>query len=544
MANSRQGGRSSAKSASATAVKETSASAEQRFEEVSWSRALVEGNEKGEMPWSWAELRKRLLKWLLLPLLALWAIAFFWGYDHVEDDVVDDAPQMTQELLASKGLDTDISGLEFDTTYRNVEVSGVLPAGITAAELEEWLEEGEGPLDEADIRNATVTASEAAPVALGPVDVDVDSDGETITLTGEVPSEAHRDELVAAAESTGLAVDDRLTVSGLEPSGDASAQVGLMAGAIGGLGAGTFVLANLAVDDDGPVTGRVEALSGDAAASIAAAAGSDVSVTAPDPLGNLDVDASFDGSNIVLTGNVLDEDDSARLEAAAAEAVGADNVTNNLNVLDLGEAVEGSDAKVDALGAALGTFDGLLSGDASLDDSDLTVNGIAADPEAQAASQGAVDAAADAGVRPGGAIQVAEAEESELTIQDEIDLLQAELDALQDEIRENVVFASNSAELTPAAKGTLDKVVAAMNRYGRPVVETSGHTDSQGNDAFNLDLSQRRADSVVAYLVEQGIDGNRLNPVGFGETQPVAENTTEDGRLQNRRVEFTARENF
>ena len=247
----------------------------------------------------------------------------------------------------------------------------------------------------------------------------------------------------------------------------------------------------------------------------------------------------------MLDGDVLTEAHSAELEAAAADVVGADNVVNNLNVLGLDEAVEGSDGKVTALAAAMATFGGLESGDATMNDTDLTVNGVALDDAALAATDGAVEAASAAGLRPGGDLTVAAAPEPEgPSLQEEIDLLQAELDSLQDEIRENVVFATDSAELSDVAKGTLDKVVAAMDRYQRPVVETGGHTDSQGNDAYNLELSQRRSDSVVAYLGEQGIDANRLRPVGYGESDPVADNGTEAGRLQNRRVEFTARESF
>jgi len=114
---------------------------------------------------------------------------------------------------------------------------------------------------------------------------------------------------------------------------------------------------------------------------------------------------------------------------------------------------------------------------------------------------------------------------------------------LQEEIRVNVVFDSDSAVLSDKAKGTLDKVVDAMQRYPRPVVEVGGHTDSQGNDAYNIDLSQRRADSVVEYVGSQ-TSPDRLKPVGYGEAQPVADNTTEEGRLQNRRVEFIAKESF
>ena len=69
-------------------------------------------------------------------------------------------------------------------------------------------------------------------------------------------------------------------------------------------------------------------------------------------------------------------------------------------------------------------------------------------------------------------------------------------------------------------------------------VEVQGHTDSQGDDDFNLKLSQRRAESVRLYLIKRGITSDRLDPKGYGETVPIADNRTSDGRAQNRRVEF------
>lgn len=69
-------------------------------------------------------------------------------------------------------------------------------------------------------------------------------------------------------------------------------------------------------------------------------------------------------------------------------------------------------------------------------------------------------------------------------------------------------------------------------------LEVQGHTDDQGKDDYNLDLSQRRAETVVAYLGLFGIDTGRLVPQGFGESKPVMENTTEEGRAKNRRVEL------
>ena len=83
-----------------------------------------------------------------------------------------------------------------------------------------------------------------------------------------------------------------------------------------------------------------------------------------------------------------------------------------------------------------------------------------------------------------------------------------------------------------------------MERYPAPVVEIGGHTDSGGDTEYNLDLSQRRADAVSAYIGEVGIDPERVRSVGFGESEPLAENDTDAGRLQNRRVEFIAKESF
>jgi len=67
-------------------------------------------------------------------------------------------------------------------------------------------------------------------------------------------------------------------------------------------------------------------------------------------------------------------------------------------------------------------------------------------------------------------------------------------------------------------------------------VELQGHTDSRGADAFNLELSQRRAESVRDYLIAQGVSGTRLEAKGYGETQPIADNTTKVGQQENRRV--------
>ena len=84
----------------------------------------------------------------------------------------------------------------------------------------------------------------------------------------------------------------------------------------------------------------------------------------------------------------------------------------------------------------------------------------------------------------------------------------------------------------------MDKNVAALKEWGDVNVEVAGHTDSMGSDKYNMGLSLRRAEAVRNYLVDKGIPAERLTVKAYGESQPVADNATEEGRFQNRRVEL------
>ncbi len=101
-----------------------------------------------------------------------------------------------------------------------------------------------------------------------------------------------------------------------------------------------------------------------------------------------------------------------------------------------------------------------------------------------------------------------------------------------------VTFANGSASITPESEKILNEVYAALVAASDFSVEIQGHTDSTSSDAFNLKLSQKRANAVKDYLVKKGIAENRLAAKGYGETQPIADNTTKDGRAANRRIEF------
>jgi outer membrane protein OmpA-like peptidoglycan-associated protein len=107
---------------------------------------------------------------------------------------------------------------------------------------------------------------------------------------------------------------------------------------------------------------------------------------------------------------------------------------------------------------------------------------------------------------------------------------------------EPIQFEYDRAVIKPDSYYILDAVVATMNGYPDiELIEVQGHTDERGDDAYNLDLSRRRAAAVVEYLVAHGVAANRLTSQGYGETQPVDRRHTEAAWALNRRVAFVLR---
>jgi OOP family OmpA-OmpF porin len=105
-----------------------------------------------------------------------------------------------------------------------------------------------------------------------------------------------------------------------------------------------------------------------------------------------------------------------------------------------------------------------------------------------------------------------------------------------------VTFAFDSDEVTGASMATLDVAAEALQECPNVNTSVEGYTDSVGDADYNMGLSQRRAESVSNYLSSHGVSPSRLHPKGFGESQPIADNGTDDGRELNRRVELTPRQ--
>ncbi len=106
------------------------------------------------------------------------------------------------------------------------------------------------------------------------------------------------------------------------------------------------------------------------------------------------------------------------------------------------------------------------------------------------------------------------------------------------ELKQTIYFATNKARILPKSFGLLNEVAQALNDLPHLNVRIEGHTDSRGSDRYNLTLSKQRAESVRRYLIGQGIAPDRLISEGYGETRPIEDNRTSEGRAANRRVEF------
>lgn len=233
--------------------------------------------------------------------------------------------------------------------------------------------------------------------------------------------------------------------------------------------------------------------------------------------------ANMADGKITLTGTLPNEASKNSVLAEANKVYGAENVVDRLNV-------SSGVSKAAWLPAGLGIFgvmkEGVKKAGFGIENGKLTVNGIVKSADAEARLL------ADARLAFPGT--------------DLIDNVDYEAAAVQRDIGEflktrTVEFASGSAVLTRRGQAVLDTVAMMLTEAPDALIEVSGHTDDQGNDEANQILSQRRADATEAYLLKKGIADERMTSKGFGETSPVADNATPEGRQRNRRIQFSLR---
>ncbi|MBM4172105.1 MAG: OmpA family protein, partial [Ignavibacteria bacterium] len=105
-------------------------------------------------------------------------------------------------------------------------------------------------------------------------------------------------------------------------------------------------------------------------------------------------------------------------------------------------------------------------------------------------------------------------------------------------VSHGILFDVNKATIKPQSMGTINEIVKALKQDSKIKLSIEGHTDSDGDDKLNQKLSEQRAESVKKALIDQGIDAVRLQTKGLGESKPIDNNTTPEGKANNRRVEF------
>ncbi len=189
-----------------------------------------------------------------------------------------------------------------------------------------------------------------------------------------------------------------------------------------------------------------------------------------------------------------------------------------------GQTQRGQTATGAGIGAAVGAAAGALSGSGSTSRRDRALVGAA------------VGAAAGAGI---GAYMDRQEQQLRQSTQGTGIGVDRRGDDIVLNMPSSVTFDFDSSELTSSARSALDDVASILTQYTDTRVNIAGHTDSTGNADYNQRLSERRAESVGSYLAQSGVSQGRLEMTGYGETQPVATNSTEEGRAQNRRVEIT-----
>jgi outer membrane protein OmpA-like peptidoglycan-associated protein len=181
-----------------------------------------------------------------------------------------------------------------------------------------------------------------------------------------------------------------------------------------------------------------------------------------------------------------------------------------------------------AYGAAGGAVAGAVLGQAIGRDTKGTLIG--------AAAGAAVGAAAGAGV--GQMMDRQEAEMRDALAASEAAAVRREGDLLAITLKGDVSFDLDSDVVRPGLYNELDRIAEIMIKYPQTSIQVEGHTDSTGSETYNQKLSERRASSVKNLLVQRGVQAQRIHILGFGESRPVATNTTPVGRQMNRRVEI------
>lgn len=450
----------------------------------------------------------------VIPLVILWGLAAWNTTLPLEADLASRAGASLKDTVLDK---------------TNIEVAG----RDVALQAEAFSEEG---------RRSAVAAVEAVPgVRLvndgtrlvperKPFVWSVERDVVRVTLSGNAPLPAIKARLVEAARAglNGVDIADRMGLArGAPPRFDAAA--GLLIDQIGRLKEGKITLSDTQVT----LTGMARELGGREAIGAALRnlpEGYSIAkneIAAPPYVFRANKDPV--AKTLTLSGYVPDNTVHAAIAGAAGRKFFNEKIVDNLKA-----SIGAPGAFAETATAGLSALSRLSTGTLEISDREVKVSGDALYEGAadelrtnllRALPQG-FQAKLEVSVKPAAAPVDASVCQQLFT-----ELLR----------KASIRFQSGSAAIDPDSAGLLDRLIETAQRCPGVTVEVAGHTDGDGDEMSNQTLSERRAQAVVDYLTKAGVSGDRLVAIGYGSMRPIASNDTNDGKAQNRRIEFVVR---
>jgi len=451
----------------------------------------------------------------LIPLVVFWIIAAWTSTPPLESDLAARSTAAVKDTLLDKrrivvdGRDVTFAAEAFSEEGRRGAVGSV--EAVPGVRL---------------VNDETRLVPEAKPFVWS-----AERDVVRVTLGGSSPLPASKARLLEAARVAlgGVEVVDQMNLSrGAPPRFDAAAlllldQVGKLKDGKVAISDGKVSLSGMARDLGGreAIAAALKNLpEGFSVASNEIKAPPYIFQAYKDPV----------AVTLTLTGYVPDNNAHAALAAAAGRKFFNEKVVDNLKA-----SVGAPSGFVNAVVPALGALSRLSTGTLVVTDREVKLSGDALYDVAAAQIRSGLARDFPQGWQVKGDISVKPAVAPvDATVCQQLfsDLL----------AKGKIRFDSGRATIDPDSAGLLDRLIETALRCPNVNIEISGHTDADGEDSFNRTLSEKRAQAVTDYLVKAGLPANRFTPVGYGSAQPVASNDTDEGKAQNRRIDFTIKE--
>jgi OOP family OmpA-OmpF porin len=450
----------------------------------------------------------------VIPLVAFWAIAAWTSTAPLEADLAARSGAALKDSVLDKvritvaGRDVTLGADAFSEEGRKGALSAV--EAVPGVRL---------------VNDETRLVPEAKPFVWS-----AERDVARVTLGGSAPLPASKGRLMEAARAaiTGLEVVDQMALArGAPPNFDAAA--GLLLDQVAKLKDGKVTISDTGVS----LSGMARELGGREA--IAAAlknlpegfkvAANDIK--APPYIFQAYKDPV--AATLTLSGNVPDNNVHAAIAQGAERKFFGEKVVDNLKA-----SVGAPSGFPAAVTAALGALSRLSTGTLAVSDREVKLSGDALYDGAAAQIRAGLGKDFPQGFqfKPEISVKPAAAPVDPTVCQQLFSDLLA---------KGKIRFEQARATLDPDSTALLDRLVEIALRCPTAAIEIAGHTDGDGEDAFNQALSEKRAQAVVDYLVKAGLPASRFTAVGYGSTQPVAGNDTDEGKAQNRRIEFLVR---